>query len=223
MRVCMLAFKGLYFLVSISLCILCVRDGWPFPWDFGLLSPPSVHTLMIWLFFMSWFEWISAHLFSFDLFVLLMVFHLPCVHCSLFILIYTLCSIFFTHHSYTSHQHFNILSFFSFIIDKLILDSFFVIDIFILDVLRSMVYETLCTYCILYTRVWGFIIRIIEPSFSSFLHPITLTYVTSWVLRPPWGHDIMHCVLIALTWAILGIDQRTFWLWWFRSCGMTPH
>ena len=71
--------------------------------------------------------------------------------------------------------------------------SFFFIDIS-MDVLRSMVYETLCMYCILYMRVWGFIIGIIEPSFLSFLHLIILAYVTSRVLRPPWGHDITHCV-----------------------------
>ena len=32
--------------------------------------------------------------------------------------------------------------------------------------------------------------RIFEPSFFSYLHPITLTYVSSSVLRPPWGHEI---------------------------------
>ena len=128
---------------------------------------------------MTWFEWISAHSFSFDLFVPLMVFHSPCLYCSLFISIYILCLIFSTHHSYTSYQQFDILHFFSFIIDIFILDSFFLTDIFILDVLKSMVYETLYTYCILFTRVWGFIIGTIEPSFPSFLHLITLTYVIS--------------------------------------------
>ena len=167
---CTLLFESIF----ISLCILR-----------GSLSSPLLHTLVIWLFSMIWFEWISAHSFSFDLFVLLMIFHSPCLHCSLFIVIYILCSIFSIHHSCTSHQQFNIIPFFSFIIDIFIFYSFFIIDIFILDILKSMIYETLCTYCILYTRVWGFIIRIIEPSFPSFLHLITLAYVTSWVLRPP--------------------------------------
>ena len=97
------------------------------------------------------------------------------------------------------HFVFDIFLFFSFIIDIVILDSFFFIDILILDVLKNMVHEIFCTYCILYTRVWDFIIRIIELSFSSFIHLITLAYVTSQVLRPPQGHDIMHCVLITLT------------------------
>ena len=139
MRVRMGAFRHLHFLVSISLCILRARDKWSFPKDSRSLSSPSLHTLVIWLFFMTWFEWISAHSFSFDLFVSLMVFHSPCLHCSLFISIYISCSIFSTHHSYTPHQQFDIIHFFSFIIDVFILDSFFIIDIFTLDVLRSMV------------------------------------------------------------------------------------
>ena len=194
MKVHMWAFRDPHFLVPILLCILRVRDKCSFPRDSGSLSSPSLHTLVIWPFSMTWFEWISTYSFSFDLFVPLMVFHWPCLHCSLFISIYIPCSIFSTHHSYASHQQFDILHLFYFIIDTFILDSFFLTDIFILDVLRSMVCLTLYTYCILYTRVWDFIIGIIEPSFHSFLHLITLTYVTSWVLRPPWGHDITHCV-----------------------------
>ena len=145
------------------------------------------HYIHWWFDYSPWldFEWISAHSFSFDIFVPLMVFHSPCLHCSLFISIYIPCSIFSTHHSYTSHRQFDILHFFSFSIDIFILDSFFLTDIFILDILRSMIYETLCTYCILYTRVWGFIFGIVEPSFHSFLHLITLAYVMSLVLRPP--------------------------------------
>ena len=56
-----------------------------------------------------------------------------------------------------------------------------------------------------------------------FFHPITLAYITSWVLRPPWGNDITHYILMALTWAIFEIGQRAFWLWWTKSCGMTLH
>ena len=96
--------RGSHLLVSISLCILCVRDEWPFPRDSGSLSFSSLHTLVIWPFFLTWFEWISAHSFSFDLFVFLMVFHSLCLHCSLFISIYIPCSIFSTHYFYTSHQ-----------------------------------------------------------------------------------------------------------------------
>ena len=161
MRVCMWAFRDPHLFVSISLCILCVRNEWPFPRDFGSLSSPSLHTLVIWLFSMTRFECISVHSFSFNLFVLLIVFHSPCLDCSLFISIYIFCLIFSRHQSYSSYQQFDILPFFSFIINIFILDSFFPTDVFILDILRSMVYETLYTYCILYMRVWGFIIGII--------------------------------------------------------------
>ena len=152
-----------------------------------------------------------------------MVFHSPCLHCSLFISIYISCSIFSTHHSYTFHQQFDIIHLFSFIIDIFILDSFFITNIFILDVLRSMFYEILYTYYILHMRVWILIIGYLSLVSFHFFHPITLANVTSRVLRPPWGHDIMHCVLIALTWAISEIGRRTFWLWWTKSYGMTLH
>ena len=55
MFVCELS-RNYHLLVSILLSILCVRDEWPFPRDFKLLSPSLVHTLMIWLFFITWFE-----------------------------------------------------------------------------------------------------------------------------------------------------------------------
>ena len=49
--------------------------------------------------------------------------------------------------------------------------------------------------------------------------------------RIRWGMIRAHLVLltyhtlclIALMWAILGIDSRAFWLWWTRSYGMTLH
>ena len=65
------------------------------------------------------------------------------------------------------------------------LDSFFITDIFTLDVLRSMIYETLCTYCILHIRVRILIIGYLSLVSFHFFHPITLAYVTSRVLRPP--------------------------------------
>ena len=104
MKVHMWAFKCSSLFMPISLCILCVRDEWPFPKDFRSLSSLSLHTLVIWLFSMTWFKRISAHLSSFYLFILLMVSHSSCLHCSLFISIYILCSIFSTHHFYTFHR-----------------------------------------------------------------------------------------------------------------------
>ena len=109
--------RGSHLLMSISLCILRVRDKWPFPKDSRSLSSPSLHTLVILLFSITWFRWISGHSFSFDLFDLLIVFHSSYLHCSLFISIFFMCLIFSTHHSYTSYHQFNILPFFFFIMD----------------------------------------------------------------------------------------------------------
>ena len=45
--------------------------------------------------------------------------------------------------------------------------------------------------------------------------------------RVIWAHlDLLthHALcLIALMWAVLGIDSRAFWLWWTGSYGMTLH
>ena len=41
-----------------------------------------------------------------------------------------------------------------------------------------------------YTRGYEFDHWVFEPSFLSFLCPLTLAYVTSRVLKPPWGHEI---------------------------------
>ena len=179
MKVHMWAFRDRHFLVPVWLCILRVRDKRSFRRDSGSLSSPSLHTLVIWPFSMTWFEWISTYSFSFDLFVPLMVFHWPCLHCSLFISIYIPCSIFSTHHSYASHQQFDILHLFYFIIDTCILDSFFLTNIFILDVLKSMVHEILYTYCIF---TWGYgvlLLRLLRLVSLPFFHLITLAYVTS--------------------------------------------
>ena len=111
--------------------------------------------------------------------------------------------------------------FFSFIIDIFILDYFFFTNMLILGVLKYMVYETIYIYCILYTRVWGLIIGIIEHSFLSFLSPyyLSLRYVMSLKTTLRLWHHIL--CLITLMWVILGIGSRAFWLWWTKSCGMT--
>ena len=45
--------------------------------------------------------------------------------------------------------------------------------------------------------------------------------------RVIWAHLVLltyHTLcLIALMWAILGMDSRAFWLWWTRSYGMALH
>ena len=69
----------------------------------------------------------------------------------------------------------------------------------------------------------GFDHWVFGPSFPSFLSPyhLSLRYVLSLktTLRP-WHHTLC---LIALMWAILGIDLGAFWSWWTMSYGMALH
>ena len=62
--------------------------------------------------------------------------------------------------------------------------------IFTLGILRSMAHGVHYTCCISYMRAWVLIIGYLSLVFFHFYHPITLAYVTSRVLRPPWGHGI---------------------------------
>ena len=70
-----------------------------------------------------------------------------------------------------------------------------------------------------------------------FFHPITLAYVTSHVLRPPWGHEI-RCYLwqplLRLVFRIWLIYRRCFvsssrrcffdaWRWFSDGCGWLLH
>ena len=84
-----------------------------------------------------------------------------------------------SHHSYTFHYRFN-FRYFPFITTKLALDT-----------LRSMVHKILYTYAFLYMRVWVLIFGHLNLVFLHFYYLITLAYVTSYVLRPPWGHGII--------------------------------
>ena len=62
--------------------------------------------------------------------------------------------------------------------------------IFTLGILKSTAHGIYYTCCISHMRAWVSDRWVFEPSFPSFLSPITLAYVTSRVLRPPWGHGI---------------------------------
>ena len=57
--------------------------------------------------------------------------------------------------------------------------------------LSSHAHEILLCF-VHYTRGYEFDHWVFEPSFLSFLYLFTLAYVTSRVLRLPWGHEIIH-------------------------------
>ena len=169
-----------------------VRGKWPFPWDSGLLYLSSFHPLAIWSFSMSWFDWIGAHLLSFLSIFFHILSHSPCLHHSLFIYIHILCLIF------SSSLLLHLLLQFDFFFHS------FITNIFLLFLSSPLIYShwtsfdpwlmRFSTHIAFCTRGYGFDHWVFEPSFLSFLHPITLVYVTSHVLRPPWGHVIMHYV-----------------------------
>ena len=49
--------------------------------------------------------------------------------------------------------------------------------------------------CILCMRGMGIVsLGLLSIVSFSFFHPITLAYISSQVLSPPWGHDSTHCV-----------------------------
>ena len=67
--------------------------------------------------------------------------------------------------------------------------------IFKLGILRSMAHGIHYTCCISYMRACFFlIIGYLGLVSFHFYYPITLAYVTSHALRPPWGHKIRCCL-----------------------------
>ena len=82
------------------------------------------------------------------------------------------------HHSCASHYQFDLLH-------RLIIDIIFTLGTF-----KFMAHEIFYTCCISYMRAWVLIIGYLGLVSFLFYYPITLAYVTSRVLRPPWGHGI---------------------------------
>ena len=68
--------------------------------------------------------------------------------------------------------------------------------------------------CILCMRGMGIVsLGLLSIVSFSFFHPITLAYISSKVLSPPWGHDSTHCV-----WRLTyGWYLRLLGTWWMRS------
>ena len=181
------------FLRSSSLCIhfsvsffFLERDEWPSLRGFGLLSFPSLHSLLTWLHFILWFELITISLYMFIVssssssLLLIHPFHFTSLffaYIDLFQVCYPLCII-FTH----------------LIISSICFIYLFLDIIFTLGTFRSIAHELFHTCCILYMRAWVLIIGYLGLVFLHFYYPIILAYVMSHVLRPPWGHGIRCCL-----------------------------
>ena len=94
-----------------------------------------------------------------------------------------------------------------------------------------MAHELFCTCCILSMRAWVLIIGYLGLVFLHFYFFITLAYVTSRVLRPPWDHEIRCRLRQPLLGQVFGIwlifryhhvfsfGRRPFDFWIQFSCG----
>ena len=101
----------------------------------------------------------------------------------------------FTSYSFLTTTHFRVWYSLCIIITHLIINSIcficLLIDIiFTLGSLRSMDHRIFYTCCISYMRAWVMFIGYLGLVSLHFYYLITLAYVTSCVLRPPWGHGI---------------------------------
>ena len=178
------------FLRSYFLCIHFVIfiwewDEWPSLRNSRSFSFPSLHSLLMWLHFMFDLGR-SPPFFTYSLFRC----HFFFVACDSSRSLHVL----FSSYSNPSRVRYSL----RIIITHITISSFcficLLIDIiFMLGILKSMTHGIHYTCCISYMRAWVFYHWVFEPSFPSFLspyHPITLAYVTSRVLRRPWGHGI---------------------------------
>ena len=173
------------FILCIHFCrMFWERDEWPSPRESGSLSYPSLRSLLMWLPSMSDLSWsllpfvllVSS---SFSFWLLIRHPHL------------TFCFFFFSlPHPFipglTLHVHHSYISRYQIIfLHHLIIDVTFMLGTF-----GSMAHELFYTYCILYMKAWVLIIGYLSLVSFHFYYFITLAYVTSYVLRPPWGHEI---------------------------------
>ena len=64
---------------------------------------------------------------------------------------------------------------------------------FSVGILRFATHDGFLTHCISCMRGMGIIsLGLLSLVSVHFFHPITLAYITSHVLRPPWDHDFTH-------------------------------
>ena len=148
------------------------------------------------------------------------------------------------HYSFLIATHFQVWHFLCIIITHLIISLIFlhylvVVIIFTLGTFRSIAHD------FLYMLTWGhgfLIIGYLDLVSLHFYHPITLAYVRSRFLRPPWGHGI-RCHLrqpplgqVFEIWLIFGCRHASYsgrcfldvWVrfglqgshiwWWMISC-----
>ena len=172
----------LFFLYSLYHISLWEWDEWPSPRDSGSLSFPSLYSLLMWLHSIFDLRWSS-------LFFVYSSFRYHPRHCLWFIL-FTSPPLFF------SYIDLFLVQFFPCIILAYLIISLicFIISLLILYLHWASSGPWLTNFSIhvaFYT--WGhefFIIGYLGLVSCHFYYLISLAYVMSRVLRPPWGHGI---------------------------------
>ena len=130
-----------------------------------------------------WFELITAP-FCITCFIIIFLFALDSSSSSHLLLFFSLPHPFTP--SLTLHVHRSYISRYQIIfLHHLIIDVTFMLGTF-----GSMAHELFYTYCILYMKAWVLIIGYLSLVSFHFYYLITLAYVMSRLLRPPWGHGI---------------------------------
>ena len=180
---------GSSYVNSLRSHAICIASSYLFVRDMSDLllrtssQCPFHHYIHYWCDFTSCLIWVDHHLSSY-------------IHC--FAVIFTVACdsshslhVLFSSYSNPSRVRYSL----RIIITHIAINSFCficpLIDIiFTLGILRSMAHGIHYTCCISYMRAWVLIMGYLSLVFFHFYHPITLAYVTSRVLRPPWGHGI---------------------------------
>ena len=217
------------FLRSSLFCIHFVTsfvrewDEWLSPKGSGSLSLPSLHSLLMWLHSMFDLSWSSLF---FRIFIV-------SLSSSSLLLIHPLC---FTLLLFSYIDLFQVWYFPCITLVYLIISLIcFIVSLLILYSHWAPSGPRLTSFSIhvaIYT--WGhgfFIIGYLGLVSLHFYHFITLAYITSRVLRPPWGHEI-RCRLrqpllgqVFETWLIFRYHhasssrRRLFYVWIRFSCG----
>ena len=167
-------------------CMFWERDEWPSLRSSESLSVPSLCSLLTWppfIFDLSGSSLVLVFYASSSSSFSLLIHHFHFTPYSVLTVTSFSGLILSSCHHYTSRHRFG------FFLHCIIFVTMFTVGIF-----RSMAHDIFYICCILYMRAWVLIIGYLGLVSLHFYHPITLAFVTSWVLRPPWGHDITHCV-----------------------------
>ena len=171
---------------------ICDRDEWPSPKDSESLSFPSLYSLLMWLHFMIDLSR-SPPFFTYSLF------RCRFYRCLWFIsfpshLILSLQqpisgSILTSHHHYTYHYQFILLHL-----------SSYRPHIHVRHPQVHGSWDSLYMLHFIYEGMFFLIIGYLGLVSFHFYYPITLAYVTSRVLRPPWGRGIRRRLWQPLHW-----------------------